>query len=248
MSWGRFFAIVCIGSVVPWTASPLAAELKVFSDGPLRSALVKIIPNFQAETNHKVEVVYGTAPALKAKLTAGEKADVLISLAEEIEEIAKGNKFVATQPDVARIKLGLAVRTGTTVPDIATLDAFKQTLLRADTVIHNSLASGRAFARQLERIGIPEQLKSKIVAVESNTQFVELTKRNGNDVAVGQLTQIIADKTIQLVGALPQEAQFETVYSAGVFADATSPDSAKTFVQFLTSAKATAAFVAVRAK
>lgn len=134
------------------------------------------------------------------------------------------------------------------VPSIKTLDAFKQALLRADRIIHNNLASGRAFAAQLERIGIAVHLKSKIVVVQSNRQLEELANRAGNDVAAGQLTQIIANKSVQLVGVLPPEAQSETVYSAGAFSDAKSPDAANAFVQFLASPNAAAAFVAEGAK
>jgi molybdate transport system substrate-binding protein len=98
----------------------------------------------------------------------------LISLAAEIDEMAKHNKFAATEPGIASIKLGLAVGLGAAKPDIATLDSFKQTLLQADAIIHNSLASGLAFAKQLERIGIAEQVKSKIVVIKGNTQLAEL--------------------------------------------------------------------------
>jgi molybdate transport system substrate-binding protein len=247
-SWNRLWPSLAFAPTMMWAASGYAAELRVFSDGPLRTALVRIVSDFRSETSHNVEVVYDTAPALKAKLAAGEKADVLISLATEIEEMAKSNKFAATKFAVASIKLGLAVRNGVDVPSIKTLDAFKQTLLGADTIIHNNLASGRAFATQLERIGIADRLKSKIVVVQSNRQLDELANRAGNDVAAGQLTQIIANKTVQLVGALPAEAQSETVYSAGAFSDAKSPDAAKAFVQFLVSPKAAAAFVAEGAK
>jgi molybdate transport system substrate-binding protein len=241
-SWNRLWPSLAFAPTMMWAASGYAAELRVFSDGPLRTALVRIVSDFRSETSHNVEVVYDTAPALKAKLAAGEKADVLISLATEIEEMAKSNKFAATKFAVASIKLGLAVRNGVDVPSIKTLDAFKQTLLGADTIIHNNLAT------QLERIGIADRLKSKIVVVQSNRQLDELANRAGNDVAAGQLTQIIANKTVQLVGALPAEAQSETVYSAGAFSDAKSPDAAKAFVQFLVSPKAAAAFVAEGAK
>ncbi len=247
-SWNRLWLSLAFAPMMMWPGPGYAAELRVFSDGPLRTALVRIVSDFRSETSHNVEVVYDTAPALKAKLAAGEKADVLISLTSEIEEMAKSNKFAATQFAVASIKLGLAVRNGVDVPSIKTLDAFKQTLLDADTIIHNNLASGRAFATQLERIGIAETLKSKMVVVQSNRQLEELAYRTGNDVAAGQLTQIIANKTVQLVGPLPPEAQSETVYSAGAFSDAKSPDAAKAFVQFLASSKAAAAFVAEGAK
>lgn len=162
--------------------------------------------------------------------------------------MAKHNVFSITVPAVASIKLGLAVRNGVAVPDIKTLDAFKQTLLRADAILHNSLASGLSFAKQLERIGIAEQLKSKIIVIKGNTQLAELAKRTGNDVAAGQLTQLIASKSVQFVGALPAEVQAETVYSAGALAISKSPDVARSFVQFLASSKAATSFSSVGAK
>lgn len=62
-------------------------------------------------------------------------------------------------------------------------DALKRTLLGADSNIHNNLDSGLLFAKQ--RIGIAEQLKSKIVVINGNTELVGLANRKGNDVAAG---------------------------------------------------------------
>ena len=162
--------------------------------------------------------------------------------------MAKHSKFAATERDIASIKLGLAIRLGNAKPDITTLDALKQTLLRADLIIHNSLASGLSFAKQLERIGITAQVKDKIVVIKGNTQLVELVKRTGNNVAAGQLTQLIASKDVQFVGALPPEAQAETVYSVGAFSTSKSPDAVRAFITFLASPKAAAAFAAAGAR
>ena len=244
----RCLAAIASIAMVLEVASAQAAELRVFSDGPLQTSMDQIAAAFQSQTKHQVHVVYGTAPALRAKLEAGEQADVLISLAAEIEEMARHNKFLATQVSVASIKLGLAVRKGAAVPNIQTVDALKGTLLSADSIIHNNLASGLLFAKQLDRIGIAEQLKSKIVVIKGNTQLVELAKRKGNDIAAGQLTQLLASKEVQLVGALPSEAQAETVYSAGALSNSKSPDAAKALVQFLTSPAAATAFAAAGAR
>jgi molybdate transport system substrate-binding protein len=195
-----------------------------------------------------VQVQFGTAPALRARLKAGETPDVLITLAAEIDEMAKQDELAATMREVARIKLALAVRHGAPKPEIASLSALKQTLLRADSIIHNSLASGLLFAKQLERIGIAEQVKSKIVVIKGNTQLAELAKGKGNDVAAAQLTQLLASKDVQLVGPLPQEAQAETIYSAGALATSKSLPVARAFVTYLAGEKAAAAFQAAGAR
>lgn len=246
-AFNRFAALTCF--VAMSAVLPLhAADVTVFSDGPLQTSLVKIVADFQSETGHKVDVVYGTAPALKARLAAGERADVLISLAPEIEEMNSRNRFVAVEPGIASIKLALAVRAGTPPPDIATLDRFRQAMLNADSIIHNSLASGLAFARQLDRNEIEGQVRAKLVAVPGNTQFTELLKRNGYDVAVGQLTQVIANDKLRLAGVLPPEMQSETVYSAGALSDAKAPDASRALVAFLASPKAAAVFAAAGAR
>lgn len=245
--WSRIFvATIVLASFS--RASCFAAEVRVFSDGPLRTALAQIATGFRAQTGHDLQVIYDTAPALRARLVAGEKADVLISLAAEIAELAKAGRFAVVQESIASIKLGLAVRNGLAVPDINTLDAFKRTLLNADTIIHNDLASGRAFAIQLERIGIAEQVKSKIVLVRGNGQLDELAMRTGNDVAGGQLTQIIATRSVQLVGALPPEAQSETIYSAALLSESQALDAAREFILFLTSANAIGVLVSAGAR
>jgi molybdate transport system substrate-binding protein len=244
----HLLAAACMAGVALCNAPSKAADLLVFSDGPLRGALRGIVDDFQSATGHKVQVVFATAPALRAKLKAGEQPDVLITLATEIDEMAKHEKLAATAREVARIKLALAVRHGAPRPDIATLHAFKQTLLRADSIIHNSLASGLLFAKQLERIGIAEQVKSKIVVIKGNTQLAELAKRKGNDVAAGLVTQLLASRDVQLVGALPQEAQAETVFSAAVLAKSNSLPAAQAFVTHLAGAKAVAAFQAAGAR
>jgi molybdate transport system substrate-binding protein len=244
----HFLLAACIASGALWNVPSKASDLLVFSDGPLGSALAGIVAEFQSGTGHKVQVVFGTAPALRAKLNAGEQPDVLITLAAEIDEMAKHDKLAATEREVARIKLGLAVRHGVARPDIATLNALKDTLLKADSIIHNNLASGLLFAKQLERIGIADQVKSKIVVIKGNTQLGELAKRNGTDVAAGQLTQLLDSKDVQFVGPLPQEAQAETIYSAGALSTSKSLSAARAFLTYLAGPKAAAAFQAAGAR
>jgi molybdate transport system substrate-binding protein len=231
-----------------WCALAQAADLLVFTDGPLQTAMSKIVAGFQNGTGHNVHVVYGTAPALRAKLQAGEQPDVLISLATEIDEMEKHNHFTVTERGIARVKLGLAVRHGVAKPDIGTLDTFMQTLMRADSIIHNSLASGLLFAKQLERVGIADQVRKKIVVIKGNTQLAELAKRKGNDVAAGQLIQLLVSTEVQFAGALPQEVQAETVYSAGMLSRTKSPIAARAFVTYLAAPKSAQIFEATGAR
>jgi molybdate transport system substrate-binding protein len=87
-----------------------------------------------------------------------------------------------------------------------------------------------------------------MVVIKGNTQLAELARRKGNDVAAGQVTQLLASKEVQFVGALPQEAQAETIYSAGALSTSKSLSAARAFVAYLAGAKAAAAFQAAGAR
>jgi hypothetical protein len=46
-------------------------------------------------------------------------------------------------------------------PDIATIEALKQTMLSAGSIVYNTASSGLYLEKLFERIGIAEQIKAK---------------------------------------------------------------------------------------
>ena len=64
--------------------------------------------------------------------------------------------------DLARVPLGVAVRAGTAKPDVSTVDAFKQVLLKAKTVAVPASTSGIWLTTDLfPRLGIAETSTSR---------------------------------------------------------------------------------------
>src|SRR5262249_43969313 len=136
-----------------------AAEITVFSDGPLRPALVRIAASFRADSGHDIKLVTGLSPVIHKRITDGEAGDLVIIQPNFVEELVKAGKVAAgQQPVVARVGVGLMVRAGADAPDISTVEAFKQALLRADAVVFNNVASGNAFAVLLQRLGLADAL------------------------------------------------------------------------------------------
>jgi ABC-type molybdate transport system substrate-binding protein len=68
----RCLAAMISSAMVLEAASAQAAQLTIFSDGPLQTSMVQIAAAFQSETRHELHIIYGTAPALRTKLEAGE--------------------------------------------------------------------------------------------------------------------------------------------------------------------------------
>lgn len=229
--------------VVPRMAG--AAEITVFSDGPLAPALTRLAASFRGDSGHDTRFVTGLSPVIHKRITDGEPGDLVIIQPNFVAELVKAGKVAAGEhPVIARLGIGLMARAGAATPDIFTAEAFKQALLRADSVVFNNVASGNAFANLLERIGLAEALKSKIVRASPAEVTARILQGTGNDIGVGPTTVILADKRMKLVGALPAELQDPIPYAAAPMTGAKEPEAAKAFIQFLTSPKGRAEFAA----
>jgi molybdate transport system substrate-binding protein len=240
-----FLTAVSFGSAVR------AADIKVLADGPLRSIVTQIAESFQRETEHKVQLSFAPGPALKGRIAGGEPAEIFITPAPDTEELTKQGKLSADgQATIARVGLGLAIREGVPIPDIGTLEALKETLLRADSIVFNNLASGAQFLKIAERLGIADDVKTKGTQVSSGSAvFDEVLKRNGRDIAVGSTLQILeyGAKGLRLIGQLPADVQVHTVFVASVVAAAKSPEAAREFIRYLQRPESQAAFAAAGA-
>src|SRR5207253_5823797 len=136
--------------------------------------------------------------------------------------------------DLIRSRIGMAVRAGAPKPDISSIDALKQVLLRARSVAVSSSASGVYLSTELfERMGIAAQMKGKIKVSEEAVG--PLVARGEAEIGFQQISELLPIAGIDYVGPLPAGAQRETVFSAGIVSGAHSPDAARALVKFLAS-------------
>jgi len=244
-------ALIAIGVALLIGSSKAAhsAEVKVLSDGPLESALTQTVDPFRRESGHTVTFGFGLSPIIHKRLLDGEAADVVIIQPNFIDELVKAGKLgTGEHPIVGRAGLGLFVRANATVPDISTSVALKQALLSADALVFNSVASGNYFATVLERLDISDAVKSKITRASPTDVTTRIVQGKGNDIGVGTIPLILADKRIKLAGPLPSELQSYLIYAAAIMINAQSPDAGREFIRFLASPPARAAFAAAGAE
>jgi molybdate transport system substrate-binding protein len=96
-------------------------------------------------------------------LRRGEPVDLLILVGSALDALVRsGDAQAASRVDLAPVGIGMAVRQGAPRPDIATVEALRQTLLQADSVAYSDSASGVYLSTVLfPRLGIAEQMKSR---------------------------------------------------------------------------------------
>jgi molybdate transport system substrate-binding protein len=238
-------AICAFGIMTVLSSAHAREKIKVLSDGPLRPALVPIAEAFGRESGYEIEYVFDTSPVIHKRIADGETADVLIIQPNFVAELVKSGRVVPGEhPVIGRVGFGLAARADAPAHDIGTVEAFRQVLLNADSLIFNNVASGNYFATVLDRLNIAEAVKAKVVRIPPAAVFERVRTGKGNDIGVGTIPQIIADKSLRLIGPLPAGLQSHIVYAAAPMSNAPSPKAAAAFIAFLASPAAKTLFAA----
>ncbi len=225
-----------------------ASELKVLTSVALTSVLDELAPVFEKTTGTKLKIDYNLIAAQRKRILEGESADVIILSRGAMQELQKLDKFAASDlVDVAGTPVSVAARAGVPKPDISTVDALKQTLLSARSIVYADPAKGGAsgvyFARVLDRLGIAEQMQAKTILVPG-AQAAEVVARGEAELGVAQGSEIVPVAGAQLVGPLPGEFASMTVFTAGIGAGSTLRAPASELITFLKGPEAAARFKA----
>ncbi len=119
---GKWSITVLFGSllVLASASAVQAAELQVIAGGGIAAALNEIAVLFERASGHKVVIRYGTAPEL-IKMAA---SDIRFDLGVAPQDVwtdaaARAQLAPGPRPDVARVGIGVAVRSGAPKPDIS---------------------------------------------------------------------------------------------------------------------------------
>jgi molybdate transport system substrate-binding protein len=226
-----------------------AATIKAFCDGPLEPPIRAVAEDFQKKTKHQVEFVFAPSPVIRKQIADGESADLVIVQPDISGALAQEGKVdPGDHPAFARVGVGLAARADAAARDITTPDALKQALFKADTIVFNNVASGNAFAKVLERLGIADNVKAKVVRTGPADVFEQILKTSGDDIAVGTITLIRADKRLKLIGPLPSEFQSYLSYAAVPMTGTKNLKAVVEFIRFLSTPAAKAQLAAAGAE
>jgi molybdate transport system substrate-binding protein len=105
-------------------------------------------------------------------------------------------------------------------------------------------ASGVYIAKQIDKMGITEQLKGKTTFPPSGGFSATLLTSGNADIAIQSKPELLTVPGVEVVGPLPGDMAFTVVYAAGVQAGAAQAEAAKAFVNYLKSPEAQAVFKA----
>ena len=213
-----------------------AVELKVLSGNGSRPAVIALCAQFERATGHKVVVEFAVNPTVKKKIESGEAFDVTVLNPPVLDELIKQGLVVAdTRAVIGRIGLGAAIRAGAQRPDISTADAFKRTLLNVESVAYpGDGASGKYFVSLIDRLGIANEMKSKMRPM-SGEYNVEVVADGGVDMVVVVASRIYGVPGVDMLGLIPNELQTWIGFATGVSARTQQGEAARALVKYMTA-------------
>ena len=232
---------------VLWLLPLVAAadELRIMTSGTFTAAFLELAPRFERVTGHHAVAVTTTigvgAESIPNRLQRREPADVVILDDETMTRlVADGAVIPSSRTPVARSGIGMAVRSGAPRPDISTLDALRNTLLRAKSVAYSSSVSGRYVATELyERLGIAAEMTPKSRRIERE-RVGAVVARGEAEIGFQQTSELLPVPGIDYVGSLPAEVQRVSVFSAAVAAHSDHREAAAALIRYLASPDAAA--------
>jgi len=227
--------------ILVWLIDAQAAELKVLAGGAMTAVWNELKPKFEQASGDKLLIRFGTTPELIKLAATGGPFDLGVVPREVFKDAAAQAQFVAgPRTDIARVGLGVAVRSGAAKPDISTPDAFKQTLLKAQSIATiPASAAGAQVLRAFDRLGIGDALKAKTRAEPAPAKVVEAVANGDAELGVF-LINVLTAPGLDVVGPFPGDLQQEVVFTAALSKDTKESAGAQALITYLKTPDAAA--------
>jgi len=215
-----------------------AAELHVIGAGAVQEIEMEMAREFGAANNHQIDTIAGPMGMVRQRVEAGEPADIIIASVAVMDSFLESGKVDrASVVPVGHIGIGVAVRDGAPAPSIATVEEFRDAILAARSITHMDPAagasSGIAIARVFADLGIADRVAGKTV-LQSSGYSADRVVSGEADLALQNISELMAVDGVTVVGPLPHEIQTETTYVVGVASGSAHKDAAASFIAYLT--------------
>ncbi|HEV2009003.1 MAG TPA: substrate-binding domain-containing protein [Burkholderiales bacterium] len=216
------------------------ATLNIVSAGAAQFAVTQIAEKFQLESGNLINAAFGAVGAMKDRVVAGAAADVVVLTSALIDElIQQGFVVPGSRIDLGKVGTGVAVRAGTPLPAVKDTRVLRGNLLAATKIMCPDPAfatAGKVVLKALDQLGIASEVRPRLQYFPNGyAAMAYLAHSTGTlEMGITQITEIVANQGVTLVGPLPAELQNVAIYSVGLGARSEHPDRSREFIRRLT--------------
>ena len=169
-----------------------------------------------------------------AKLVrAGEATEVVVLASKVMRSLeAEGHLVKGSIRDFARSEVAIAVPAGAPRPGVESEQAVRQAMLDARRICYSTGPSGDHLKALCEKWGVIDSVLARALVAPPGVPVASLVARGEADLGFQQLSELIGQPGIEIVGSLPPEIQAITVFSAGVSSKSAEPEAAHALVAY----------------
>lgn len=234
------FAASIALALVLISGNAMAAELRVLAVVVYKTSMPALASAFERRTGHRVDAVVMAPIPLMETFRQDRTFDVVMTIQPTVEQfVAQGLARADTRRTVARSGIGVAVPQGAARPAIGTADELAATFASARTIAFSGGPSGVYVESLLARMKIEDAGGTRFVRARTEPVAAVLRRREA-DIGLQQMSELLGQPGVDVVGPLPAEVQHLTIVDAALNPVARSPDVADAFVAFLSSPEALA--------
>jgi molybdate transport system substrate-binding protein len=236
----RVLASTIVATSVLLSAQASAAEIKVISAGAVRTLISTMIEDYRKQSGDTFDFTVGPTGLLREIIASGKPADLLITSAPLMAELEKTGRLTAgSRTDLGRVGLGVVLRDGAPAPDLSTVAAFRDALLKAKSVAHTAPELGGTSSTHLlawlKKEGIADVIAKKAVHAKGGIEVSRFVAEGKAEIGVTLISEILPVKGARFAAPLPGTLQLWTVYASAIPSSSREPAAARAFVKALTS-------------
>ena len=221
------------------SATTVSRTIRVLSGGAAQGLVEAVRGELESRTGLRIDGTFGAVGAMKARLLAGEPADLVILSRALIDELARdGHLRAESLRDIGSVQTAIAVRAGDPAPAVGTADQLRQTLESADEIHFpdpEQATAGIHFATVMRSLGLRQSAVQRLRPAPNGATAMRAlaASRAGRPIGCTQATEILSTPGIVLVAALPPGCDLATVYSAATTARSPDSGSATALIEML---------------
>lgn len=216
-------------------------HIKILSGGAANGLVNALRERFKQDSGYGIEGDFGAVGAMFDRVVALEQVDIIILSQKLMDELGRQGLLAAhSMRALGRVVTGLCVREGTPAPTLGDAESLKAALLKADAIYlpdYVKSTAGIHFAGVLRKLGVFEQLASRLKAFANGQTAMAAMARGDDACAIGctQITEILNTPGVRYVADLPEGLDLTTVYTAAMASRSHHPQAAQQLLDLLSA-------------
>jgi molybdate transport system substrate-binding protein len=220
---------------------PRTDSINVYAAASTREALERIAADFQAETGIPVELNFGPSSDLARQIEQGGRADLFLSADEAWADHVADKGLVAERRDLLTNRLVVVVPRDSSL-SLKDLPDLTRPEIRRLALAGAAVPAGRYARQVLEKAGLWEQLKSRVVEGGDVRATLAFVARGEVEAGFVYATDVAATSAVWVAFPVKPELQPTIRYPLVLIRQDPAKAAARRFYAYLTSPAATQVF------